>query len=436
MDELPLPTDAAAYRCPGETHSIDWAVHLARLAAFYPPCRQCDCRGDARLLPPLEVRRWAELERRTSRGASFTAEGLEGPSANDVDPALARRFAGALAIVLWRRPDAGREPPKVVVGADGHWTTAELVSAACESLRLAGCRTVEAGAVTSASLAVAAQHLAADAALRIGNSTLGTRSIGLSVWGPSGRPWSAPGELDALRAVYESSHTARPKRGGGALERTSSSELYLAPMKTLFHGLRPLRFVVDTTCEPLVRHLGELSSHAACEVLRPRPSQALGEFDAAQPLVARRLESLGQRVVAEGAHFGLWIDGSGEACRAVDERGSAVECEKLFLALAAYVCHQQPGATLVVQREASTDLQRSLANLGARTVRCGPTRQATFDAMVAKRAVFGSGPLGRFWFAGDPPTSDALLALSLLLNVLSQSDRAVSEVLDASGLAV
>ena len=46
--------------------------------------------------------------------------------------------------------------------------------------------------------------------------------------------------------------------------------------------------------------------------------------------------------------------------------------------------------------------------------------------------MFGGGASGTFWFAGPPAAPDALLATCLLLTILSQSDRPLSEVLDAA----
>ena len=55
----PLVTvvEETQFRCPGDTHSISRSVHLSRLAAFYPACRQCQHRGDTGQLPPRTVER-------------------------------------------------------------------------------------------------------------------------------------------------------------------------------------------------------------------------------------------------------------------------------------------------------------------------------------------------------------------------------------------
>ena len=430
MDEAHRPLEAHrdTYLCPGESRPIDRAVHLARLAAYYPPCRDCACRRESGALLPLEVRQWTEIERRASRAPCFTAEGLAGSSPGDVDPQTARRLAGALAQVIWRRREAAGPPPVVFIGADGHWTTAELVAAACEALQLAGCRAVETGTVTTASLTAAAGHKLADAALWIGNASGEPHAIGCKLWGPGGRPWSSPGDLDAVRQCYESSAGDRPQRRGGEQARANAAELYLPRFASGFHGLRPLRFVLDTLCEPGASYWRKLSADAACQTLRYRSSGAAAA-DRSQP--SGSLTGLAQRVVAESAHFGLWISGDGEVCRLVDERGEAVDSGRVFSTLARYVCGQQPGAALVVERPAGAELLRALSLLEARVTHSDPARQAMFDAMTSSGAVLGGGPSGRLWFSVEPPAPDALVALSLLLTMLSQSDRPLSEVLDA-----
>ena len=440
MDETPLSAEVENYCCPGEARAIDRAVHLARLAIFYAPCRECVHRGDVRHLSPIEIRRWREIDRRPHRPPQFTGEGLESYSPNEFDPPLARRFATALASIVWEWHRDPSRSPCVLVGADGHWSTAELVAAVCEALQLSGCQAVETGAVTSASLGILGQHLRADAAVWIGNFTGEPHALGFKLWGKHGRPWSSPGELDAVREQYEMAGAMRPRRRGGGLQRARASEVYLPPLASLFHGLRPLRFVLDTTCEPLVRYFHALSAHAACQALRDRAIsgdvQANDASSSDGSFADRRVEAVGRRVLAQRAHFGLWIDGDGENCRLVDERGAAADGEVLLLTLAEYICRERPGVSLFVNREISANLASALERAGARVVEGGDTRQEAYDAIVAGGAVFGGGASGRFWFAGDPPVADALMTLSVFLTLLSQSDRAVSEVLDAARLAL
>ena len=53
--------------------------------------------------------------------------------------------------------------------------------------------------------------------------------------------------------------------------------------------------------------------------------------------------------------------------------------------------------------------------------------------MRLEEALLGGGPSGRFWYAADAHiAADALVTLTWLLVILSQSDCAMSRVLDAA----
>src|SRR5262245_50286812 len=89
------------YRCPGEEHDIDRALHLGRLADYYPACRGCEFRHDRQLLAPRVAGHWDELENCAGRGVYFTSEALESDSLDAFSPQVASRLATSLATVLW-----------------------------------------------------------------------------------------------------------------------------------------------------------------------------------------------------------------------------------------------------------------------------------------------------------------------------------------------
>jgi phosphomannomutase len=340
------------------------------------------------------------------------------------------RVAAAGAADLWGKRDSGACPPAVLVGCDGSWGSADFVPAACTALQTAGCCAVEIGAVTAPSLAVAAHHRHADAALWVGNASGRSHACQIKVWHETGRPASAPGALESLWEGCASS-PPRPKRGGGRLERFDAEGVYLPTLARLYHGLRPLVFVLDTTCEPLWRYWRKLSAEAACHAVRLRPGAGDGlSGDAAPGALSMRRETIAGRVPVEGAHFGIWISGDGEACEIYDERGEPVDGEKLFLALCGYVCQLCPGATVVLEQDASMGLERAIERLGARVFRGAQTREGMCERMGSTGAAVGGGAGGRYWYSGPPPACDALWCLSVLVSLLSQSDRPLSEVLD------
>lgn len=437
MDDLPTTAAAqSAYRCPGQAYTIDRAVHLTRLSAFYPACVRCEHRHDTGGLSPVQLRNRAQVESRVPGGPRLTSEAIAGDAAGDVDTELIARLAGSLAAGLWTDRAAASGPPRVLVGTDGHWATADFVPAACRGLQLSGCSALEVGAVTAPALACAAGRLRADAAMWIGHRDGRPHALQVKLWQSAGRPSSSPGRLDA---VYEqqTSPYVRARRSGGASGRVDAEAIYLPSLAGMFHGLRPLAFVVDTACRPWLRYWQRLAAESACRLLSPATVPiAAGSASGDESHRRARLDVVAATVMAEGAHFGIWIDGDGESCHLIDERGTAVPCGRLLLLLAGHLCPRQTEPAIVLEPECDAELVAQLEQIGARVHRSGPTREQIAERMESTAAVAGGGASGRYWFGGAPPAPDALACLSLLVRILSQSDRPLSEVLDAGPLGV
>ena len=439
------------YRCPGESESISRAMHLARLEALYPACARCPHKDDTGQVSSRRARHLAEVHRPPPSPALFDDEGISGVLLNELTAAVARR--AAIAFGLHLRDHIDREGwPRVVLAGDARRLTSPLVAAAAEGLRFAGCHVTDIGQGTTGCLALAMWQSVSDGGLLIGNATDRHERASLRFW-HAGRPLSRGHELDELESRFHA-EANRPTRRYGSLERVSFEAEYLATLAGYYHGLRPLRVVLDTDCRPLVEYARLLVESLECRFLH--------DFDDPRPLA--------DRVVANRAHFGVRIDGIGETCRAVDERGVDVPGERLFGLIAGYLLAQgrhhmfegdasRPGQTardmadmtamsatsttetdngatspaLVLEDVATPEMERILQELGYRVVRTGGRRAAMHRAMEVEVAPLGAGPSGRFWYNNTGHiVPDALATLSLLLGILSQSDRPLSDVLDAT----
>jgi len=417
MQAKTAPETTAVYRCPNETYTISHAIHLGRLASFYPNCRQCPHGDETGTLSKNIVEMLAETRRRTPTDSLFTDEGLAGVYLNELSPALARQVAAAFGVCLSRRSAA--PVGDVALAGDGRALTPELMAAASDGLRWAGLNVVDLGAATSASFTLALDHLGAAGGLFIGNARGEASTVGLKFWGAAGRPISAGGELLAIQALCEQG-VDRPTRSSGGLSRFQVEPLYLSGLADGFHALRPLRLVLDTGCRPLVGYFRRLAASVACELVLCREA-ADGPGGGAL--------SLSERVKSERAHFGVAIDGDGEACRFVDERGADATAEAMLVAIAAFLLDRQPRATIVVEQETNSATIDRLSAAGAKVVCSAASRSAMDAAMREHQAIFGGGASGRFWFGNQPPIPDGLKTLSLVLTILSQSDQPLSSVL-------
>jgi phosphomannomutase len=240
---------------------------------------------------------------------------------------------------------------------------------------------------------MAAARFDAAGTILIGNSRGSAREVSLSLGRRGGEPTSSPGALDAMAKLFHSL-PSRPARPFGGIERMSCEADYLNTLRPHFHALRPLRLVIDTTSQVLLRYLETLTSTVAVTIERA----AIGSFDLAR---------LGERVRTSKAHLGLWIDGDAEACRAVDEHGETIPVDSLAALVIRVALKDSPDASTF------TDGDRH-------------NRESIRNDMIESGAAFAADHHGRIWF-GDCPSSDALEALTLLVTLLSRDDRPLSE---------
>jgi phosphomannomutase len=179
----------------------------------------------------------------------------------------------------------------------------------------------------------------------------------------------------------------------------------------------------------LAASLDALLADAGCCVIRRSDQTGTPNRGASRSGSEPALTELGRQVVAAGAHGGLWVSGDGERLRVVDQQGATIEDDALWLTLVRYLSDERPSAIVVVNDSTNVETRERSSRYGTTVLTAADTREAIYCAMQAEGALLGRGSSGQYWFAGEPPAPDALVAISLLLRVLSQSDRAVSDAL-------
>ncbi len=407
----------AEYRCPGQRYPISRAVHLGRLARFYPACRQCARRDDTGSLSARQVEQLVETRTRGLSRPLFHEEGTGGVYPGDLGTDTGRDVAAALGMVLQQRTGRSHHgPPVVAMAHDGRAIGCELVASVGEGLRWAGCHVVDIGPASAACLALAIDHLQTDGGVLVGRPGKEPHLVGLKFWGPGPRPLSGGGDggLESLSAIHAAG-VDRPARAFGSLRRFQADVPYLAGLAERYHALRPLRFVLHSSCGPLVRYIKELTEPVACRILQSRNAT----------------ERLPEEVRTGEAHFGACIDDDGERCRILDERGRWVPPERMLRLLARRLLAERPEGVVVLEEGTARTVAERIEAAGGRVVTADARRAEMAAAMRSGGGIFGGGRTGRFWYDRDGvPLPDALMTLTWLLVLLSQSDRRFSEVLD------
>ncbi len=402
------------YVCPNQTHPVSRAVHLGRMARFFPGCRRCAHRDDTGTLSAKQVERLRQARPRGCAPSLFGREGAGGVYPNELQTHTIGKLAAALGIFLQTQYSEHGATPTVVLAGDGRPLVAEPLAAAAEALRWTGCNLVDLGATTAASMALAIDQLSARGGLLLGSSIDRPRAVGLKFWAPGPQPLSAGGSLEKIERIFRRG-TNRPARTYGSLRRFRADVPYLESLVGHYHALRPLRIVLHSASNPLERYLRKLTDPLACRVV---------SYDGPRELLERRIRS-------EAAHFAARADDDGEICRVFDEQGRAVSDEQLLLLIATYLLRERPGGLIALEKGVSASLAKAIHSAGGKTVATGNDRRSIFETMRRRDALCGGGNSGRIWYTqGDHHAADALMTITHLLAVLSRGDHPLSKVLD------
>lgn len=431
---MPTTEPTTKYQCPGERGLISQSVHLARLSAFYPACRECVHRHDTGQIPPRTVVHLKETENRIQRASLLTDEGVRGIYLNELNRERAAAYAAGLAGLLWRSsPLKAREGlhapmdissvrlgPMVVVGFDERPSSPDIAVGVVRALRTMSCRVIDVGQVTRPCFSFAVNHMQATAGVFVTGAGCSPVWTGLEFESAGAVPISAGTTLNEIEQLADGPNP-RPSRQAGQLRAFHAAIPYEAALGKHFHALRPLK-VVCGCCSDLV---GDLLTRTfeklPCELfftktsLRQRGPLAAGDAD---------YELLADEVRLHRAHLGLLIEDDARTCHVLDERGEIVAPLDITRLLLRYMQTQHPGEPVVVEESVAAQIPGAIA--------CNATSESMSRTMTDNSAVYGgSATSGRYWFRESAPTCDAVLTLARLLQLLSRSDAEFSRVVES-----
>ena len=427
------------YRCPGEAHSISRAIHLSRLAAFYPACRQCQHRHDTGQLNPETVERIHQSETRGQQRPLFQRDGVRGIFLNDLTPAKAGRIAAALASLLWqdvpltgrqtlpaersaasRTRQPSRRGPSIVVGYDERPSSPAILSAVIDALRMMGCPVIDVGLASRPCFAFSVDHLQAAGGLFVSGAGCDAAWSGLDLYREGASPLSLGNGLEDVQKKFESGVT-RPTRSAAFQRAFQATVPYEAGLWKHFHALRPLRIVCAARPRPARKTIRKLFSKLPCELSEVETTAAVNE-PLKHDILIDRIASL---IRKRNAHLGLLIDDDGSRCWFVDERGQVVDPLSLSAMLARQSRIDHPNAPIVSESAALTNLQPIIPSL--EFLDGGNSAGSMSRTMRESNASFGGGQSHFYWFRESFPACDAILTLAHVLQGLSRSDAPFSK---------
>ncbi|MBL4846373.1 MAG: phosphomannomutase/phosphoglucomutase [Planctomycetes bacterium] len=356
--------------------------------------------------------------------AVFKAYDIRGKCPEQINETLAKKVGRAFADFLG---NSGA----VAVGHDMRQTSPGLAAALAEGLHDGGVDTREVGQVTSPTLyyAVGSQSLAGGVMVTASHNPAGDNGFKLCREGV--RPVGSQSGLIEIEASCAGDYPA-PLEARGTAEQVDLVEAYLDHVLKISDGtIGPLKVAIDCgngVAGPTVERFLARLPQVETVKLYFEPDGSFPNHPA-NPIISANLVDLCAVVKEHGCDLGVALDGDGDRCVFVDERGDRVLSDLTTALFAGHVLKDDPGAHVVYDAVSSTVVKEEVEAAGGVPVmeRVG---HAFIKATMRKTdAAFAGENSGHYYWRDHWYADSALIAIARLLSIRTSQDAPLSEIM-------
>jgi phosphomannomutase len=148
----------------------------------------------------------------------------------------------------------------------------------------------------------------------------------------------------------------------------------------------------------------------------------------ANPLELENLTDVVTSVIEHGADLGVAFDGDADRAFFIDDAGIPLSGSTTTALIARWFLARDPGATIVHNLLTSRAVPEVIREAGGIPVRTRVGHSYIKQIMAETGAVFGGEHSGHYYFAQNYRADSGMLAMLVLLQVLSESGRALSDL--------
>ena len=437
----------ASYTCPGELYSIPREIHLARLAAYYSKCRDCEHRFDSDRVYFKRDEPKSVSERPATRTTLVSEEGVRGVYLNELDRNRALLWGEAIAALLWEeqpmmamgkppeeeqvflavsavgsRP-AAFQSPTVVVGFDERPSSPDIVTGVVLGLRRMGCSVIDLGQTMLPTLAFHVFSKDANGGLFVTGAGCNPSWTGFDIL----KKGAGPISLSGLQQIeqFVKNGVGRQTRQIGAHRPYQGQAEYEASLESGFHALRPLKIVCGTSTRMLPRALDRLFAKLPCDLIQlALPTRQRNLFDPRDVDLVR----VATKVVEGQFHLGLIIDDDGRHSAFITDKGRLVTPREIARLLIEVALREHHAGQFILSTCWLAEARKWLEGREAIAIDGGEAASEIVARLTEREALMALSADGRVWYRQTFAACDALLVLAGILQALSLSDAPFSDV--------
>jgi len=152
----------------------------------------------------------------------------------------------------------------------------------------------------------------------------------------------------------------------------------------------------------------------------------------ANPLDFKTLKDLQRKVVEENANFGVALDGDGDRCFFVDEKGEIINCDLIIALIAEIFLKENPGSNILYDLRSSKIVPEYIKEKQGNPIMCRVGHTFIKEQMRNENASFAGELSGHFYYKDHFFTESTFLTVVMVLNLMDEKNKQISELV--SGL--
>ena len=356
----------------------------------------------------------------------FGTNGIRGVINQELTP----QFLLEIGMAIGRHFKQG----EILVACDARTSSQMVKSLITSSLLAYGCNVHDAGTIPTPSLQYAVGRRGFSGGVMITASHNPAPFNGIKVIGPDGVEVERKTEEEIENIYAERSFSLKPwDQVGQEYPFTEALELH---KQGVLRHIEPKRIAeaqlkvmidpgngVGTLITPyLLRDLG-------CKVFTMN-SHLDGTFPGRQPEpTPEALPGLSKAVRAIGADLGIAHDGDADRCIFVDEKGEAYYGDKSFALIADWFLTHNPGEKVVATFNCSKAIPDIAAKHGGKIIWTKVGAIIVSRTILEIGAKLGGEENGGVFYAPHQPVRDGTMTACLMLQILSERDKPLSQLM-------
>jgi phosphomannomutase / phosphoglucomutase len=367
------------------------------------------------------------MENRLMNTDIFRAYDIRGIADTDLNDDVVRKIGHAFATRVVRHSGEG---PRIGIGRDARESSDRIFEALQQGLRKGGAHVVNLGIVPTPLVYFASVTSGFHGAIQITGSHNPGEYNGFKMM--MGKDTLHGEHIQELRHIIEQQDYVT----GEDLGQSAMSDLrkkYIEWVRdNISMGERKLHIAIDSGNGVAGVVAPELLRDAiSCKVeeLFTEPDGTFPNHHP-DPTVLENLTDLIDVVRAKGCDFGVAYDGDGDRIGVVDEKGDVIWGDKLMILLSRSVLENHPGATIIGEVKCSQTLFDDIAKHGGNPI-MSRVGHSLIKAKIKETGAKLAGEMSGHIFFNDRffGFDDALYATCRLAEIVSRSDRSLSELL-------